>query len=58
MTLVKPQTKIQSLEKGSLLGVATLLVSTGVAFLDKQPVVGIILVAFGVGLYLVREFRK
>lgn len=53
------QTAKQSLEKGGLLGIAMTLIGTGTTLaVTEKWFVGLALVAFGVGLLLVREYRK
>ena len=58
MAQVTQPTRLQQVEKGGFLGVASLLVATGISLVEKNLVVGLVLTVLGVALYLVREFRK
>lgn len=48
----------QSLEKGTLLASAAVLISVGTATIDKNLTAGAIMIGAGVALYFIREFRK
>lgn len=48
----------QTVEKAGLIVAGPLLLSTGLGFLEKNPLVAIVLIALGVGCLVGRELLK